>query len=140
MGSSGERKRSSDAAAHHVTSRLHPRVYVLLIACIVWFVAAVWSFAGAGVIDYLLFIVSGFLFAAVALPLILSRVGRSEATTPRRSARPTWREWASWDFEICQGRLSGTQAALQILLPMVAAAVGMTAIGIVLHVTELGGI
>ena len=54
-----------------------------------WFALAVWSFAGDGVVDYLLFIVSGFVYIAV-----------------------------------------------QILLPIGAAAVGITAIGIVFHIAE----
>jgi hypothetical protein len=72
-----------------VTSGLHPLVYTLLIVLAAWFALAVWSFAGGGVVDYLLFIVSGFVYIA-----------------------------------------------LQILLPIAAAAVGMTAIGIVFHIAE----
>ena len=61
-----------------VTNWLHPRVYTLLIALSAWFAIAVWSFAGSGIVDYLLVIVSGFIFVAVALTLILSRVGHAE--------------------------------------------------------------
>jgi len=46
-----------------VTSGLHPRVYTLLIVLAAWFALAVWSFAGDGVVDYLLFIVSGFVYS-----------------------------------------------------------------------------
>jgi hypothetical protein len=116
-----------------VTGRLHPRVYALLIAVALWFVLSVWSFAGGGETDYLLFIVSGFIFIAVVLPLILSRVGH---TTDHQ---PLLRDWAKWDFDTWAGRLSGTQAAAQILLPIAAAAVGMTVIGIAFHIAEHGG-
>jgi hypothetical protein len=51
------------------TSWLHPRVYGAVIDLVTWFVVWVWSFAGIGVTDYLLFIVSGFIFIAVSLPL-----------------------------------------------------------------------
>jgi hypothetical protein len=37
-----------------------------------------------------------------------------------------------------QGRLTGTEAAMQILLPIAAAAFGMTALGIAFHVVEHG--
>ena len=129
----------STDAERPVTGRLHPRVYALLIAVILWFVLSVWSFAGGGVTDYLLFIVSGFIFIAVALPLILSRVGHSNAAAGDDN-QPSLRDWATADFDTWAGRLSGAQAAAQILLPIAAAAVGMTAFGIVLHIVEHGGV
>src|ERR1700752_3166239 len=61
--------------ARPATSGLHPRVYALLIGLAGWFALSVWSFAGAGVTDYLLFVVSGFIFIVVALLTILSQVG-----------------------------------------------------------------
>jgi hypothetical protein len=39
---------------------------------------SLWSFAGGGLSNYLLVIVSGFIFVVVALQLILSRVGRTK--------------------------------------------------------------
>lgn len=129
--------RDKDAAA--VTSRLHPRVYVLLIALALWFALAVWSFAGGGITDYLLFIVSGFIFIAVALPLILSRVGHADNAAQRDHDQPSLRDWAALDFDTWAGRLGGSQAAAEILLPIAAAAVGMTLIGIAFHIAEHGG-
>lgn len=133
-----------DGRAARVTSRLHPRVYALLIALALWFVLAVWSFAGGGVTDYLLFIVSGFIFVVVALSLILSRVGHGNDTVETKAAPDTvpqrsLRDWAALDFDTWAGRLTGTEAAVQILLPIAAAAVGMTAIGIVFHLAEHAG-
>jgi len=126
-----------------VTSRLHRDVYGLLIGLALWLVLSVWLFAGAGVTDYLLVIVSGFVFIAVALPLILSRVKRAddatEADAVKAADKPqSFRDWATSDFAISQGRLSGTQAATQILLPIAAVAFGMTAFGIALHIAEHG--
>ena len=127
-----------DAAA---TTGLHPGVYELLIALALWFAAAVWSFAGGGVTDYLLFIVSGFVFIAVALPLILSRVARTDDVADGNAARhdhhfPSLRNWATGEFDSSTGRQSGIEAAVEILLPIAAAAVGMTLIGIVFHIAE----
>jgi cytochrome c len=117
------------------TSRLHRHVYVIGGALITWFVLAMWSFAGGGgLVDYLLFIVSAFLFVTAALSLILSRVGRGETSAPE----PSLREWATWRYETWTGRLSGMAAAAQILLPIAAAPVGMTAIGII-YLTTLSG-
>jgi cytochrome c len=99
-------------------------------ALVAWFVLAIWSFASGGLVDYLLFIVSAFLFVTVALSLILSRVQRGGTPTPD-DREPSLREWATWGFETWTGRLSGMAAVVQIVLPIAAAAVGMTAIGIV---------
>jgi hypothetical protein len=102
-------------------------------------VLSVWSFAGAGITDYLLFVVSCFIFIVVALLTILSRVGRNDSIAMTDDNRQSFRQWTSWDFDIWQGRLSGMQAALQILLPIAAAAFGMTAFGILFHIAERGG-
>jgi hypothetical protein len=80
----------------------------------------------------------------VMLQIILSRVGRryraGEANQPSLRDWATLRDWGTRDFETWQENLSGAQAALHILLPIAAAAVGMTAFGIVYHIAERGGI
>jgi hypothetical protein len=137
--------KKSTSTTRPTTSWLHPRVYAAVIGLVVWFVVWVWSFAGVGVTDYLLFIVSGFFFIAVSLPLILSRVGRAHNATngdaTKRDDKPApFRDWARGDFDTWQGRLTGAQAAMQIILPIAAAAFGMTAIGIAFHIAEHGGV
>ena len=126
------------AAERSLTSLLHPRVWALLVGFSVWFAFAVWGFAGGGLSDYLLVIVSGFIFIVVALQLILSRVGRTRGRPEQDGERLSWRDWAARDFETWQDRLSGAQAALQILLPIAVAAVGMTAFGIIFQITQHG--
>jgi hypothetical protein len=140
MGPANPTSQHSDHDRNHdlqapATSYLHKRVYTLLIAFSAWFALAVWFFAGRGVTDYVLFIVSGFIFVVVTLQLILSRVG---VTAKARAANNSWasfRAWATSDFETWQDRLSGAQAA-DILLAIAAAAVGMTAFGIIFYITE----
>jgi hypothetical protein len=129
---------SDEGSRRPATSSLHASVYTLLIAFAVWLALAVWSFAGAGVTDYLLFIVNAFIFVVVALQLILSCVARTTEAGKGKDKRPSLREWAATDFETWQDRLSGAQAAVQILLPIAAAAVGMTAFGIIFYMTEHG--
>jgi hypothetical protein len=125
-----------------LTNRLHPGVYVTLIALAAWFALAVWSFAGGGVTDYLLFVVSGFIFVAIILPFILSRVGHNDPahdaneSSEEHPNEPSLRDWAASDYDTWTGPLSGTEAATQILLPIAAGAVGMTAIGIIFLVVE----
>jgi hypothetical protein len=123
-----------DDVRRPVNSRLHPRVYAILVGLALWFVLSAWIFAGSGVIDYLLFIVSGFIMIAVALPGILSAIRRSEHSTTDSAHPPSFRRWARSGFETWQGRLSGAEAMLQILLPIAAVAFGLTAIGIALHI------
>jgi hypothetical protein len=125
-------------SGHRVTRRLHPRVYALLIGLALWLVLSVWLFAGNGVVDYLLVIVSGFIVVAVALPLILSRVSRIDDAMDDDEPQ-SYHDWSAADFETGQGRLSGAQAATQILLPIAAVAIGMTVFGIALHIAEHAG-
>jgi hypothetical protein len=118
-----------------VTSRAHPGIYAIVIALTVWFIAAAWSFAGGGVADYLLFVVSGFLCVAIGLPLILFRVARArpaqQGRSPQGNEQPPLRDWMRWRYDTRTERLSGSAAAVQILLPIAAAAIGMTAMGII---------
>jgi hypothetical protein len=118
------------------TNRLHSSVYGILIVLVAWFALAVWNFAGGGITDYLLFIVCGFVFVAVMLPLILSRVGRDDGAAQHQAKEPSLRDWVTSDYETWTGKLSGTEAAMQILLPIAAAAAGMTLIGIIFRIAE----
>ena len=124
-------------AQRPVTSVLHSRVYLLLVGFALWFALEVSGFAGSGLSNYLLVIVSGFIFVVVALQFILSRVGRTESAARNDDNQPSC-AIGRREFDTCQGQLSGAQAALQILLPIAAAALGMTAFGIVFLIAERG--
>lgn len=114
-----------------VTKWLHPGVYAILAALAAWFVLAIWSFAGSGIVDYLLFIVSVFIGVTLALPFLLARVGRTINADPPRGHWLPWRSWRKYDYDTWGGRLRGAEAATQILLPVAAAAIGMTVIGLI---------
>jgi hypothetical protein len=118
---------------------MHPRVSTIVIALTAWFALAVWSFAGHGLVNYLLFIVSGFIFVAVALTLILSSVGHDGRAAGRDENVPSLRDWAKWEYETWAGKVSGAEAAAQIVLPIAAAAVGMTAIGMIFYFSAPAG-
>ena len=116
------------------TSLLHPRVYWLLAGLSLWLVLSVWIFfSGVGSTDYLLAIAGGFILLVVAFQFLLSRVRGTEGP----QGRPSYQEWKSCNFDTWTGRLRGSQAAAEILLPMAAVAFGMTAFGIVLHLVEI---
>jgi hypothetical protein len=109
-------------------SSLHPRVYTIGLA--VWFVLAAWIFAGGGVSDYLLFIVSGFIGVCIGLTLILASVttmeklptGEPPEGEPKRQS---FRDWARESFGTWSGPLSGKRAMVQVLLPFAAEALGI---------------
>lgn len=116
------------------TRHLHPGVYAILVGFCGWLVLSVWIFfSGVKTTDYLLTVVTGFIVIAVGLPFILSRQMRDRLDR----TRPSFRSWRYRNFETWTGRLGGTQAAAEILLPIAAVAFGMTALGIVLHLVEL---
>lgn len=103
------------ADARPSTNRLHRYVYRLGGALVASFILAIWSFANGGLVDYLLFIVSGFLFVTVALSLVLSRIPRGD-TAAQPDREPSLSEWATWRYETWTGQLSGMAAAVQILV------------------------
>jgi hypothetical protein len=122
------------------SDRLHPLIYLALVSAALAFALAVWTFAGDRYTDYILVIVTGFALIAVGLPMILSRVGQTSAgSKPRAHRSEPLREWIQGDFETWQDRVKGANAAVEILLPLSAIAIGMVAIGIVLHLTAHGG-
>ena len=119
------------------SNHLHPAVYVAIVGLALWLMLAVWAFAWDGYTDYLLAVVSAFVFMAVVLPLTLWRVGRKHQGA---DAAPTesFRDWAAREFNTGQDQLKGANAAVEILLPIAALAFGMTAFGIVLYLTSHG--
>jgi len=110
-----------------VAHELHPAVYLALIGTAAWFAIVIWGFAGDGYADWLLVVVSGFALIAVAIPAILSRVGHDHHNGNRQRLR----DWASGDFATLTDRGKAANAAVEVLLPLGAIAVGMTAIVIV---------
>jgi hypothetical protein len=130
------RKTEDNRGQRSATGNVPPWLYGLLIGLAVWFAVAAWIFAGTGATDYLLFIVSGFVFVVVLLQLILSRVARRDQSVRSTKDSSHFSDRKRWDLDIFQSRISFNQAAVQILLPLAAAALGMTAIGIVMHIVE----
>jgi hypothetical protein len=122
-----------------VVSVLHPAVYVALVGLTLWVVLAIWGFGYDGQTDYLLAIVTGFLVIAVAIPSTLAlMVHRQSNPDGKSSAETSFREWMAGDFDTWQDRVRGRNAAVEVLLPMAAIAIGMTAFAIVLHFTDVG--
>jgi hypothetical protein len=139
-----DRNKADDRAKRAVTSGLHPRIYAAMIALSFWFVVWVWSFfsTGAGVVGYLLFIVSGFIGVVIALQLILSSVRRpAEVPNPNtaKDDTPSFHDWVRGYFDTEDGPLRSAEAATILLLPIAAAAIGMMIFGIEFQIVEHAG-
>jgi hypothetical protein len=95
---------------------------------------------------YLLFVVSGFIGVVIALQLILSRVTRPSENSNQNTAAagpkdaPLLRDWLHGDFDIQEGPLRSAEAAIIIILPIAAAAIGMMAFGIEFQIVEHAGV
>ena len=78
----------------------------------------------------------------MSFALVLSRVSHGDdlGADGVPAPRPSFRSWASREFDTWQYRLKGGDAAAEALLPIAAIAFGMTAIGIVAHVVSHGAI
>ena len=116
------------------TDRLPPMIYLALVGLVAWMVLAAWGFAGPGYADVALTVVTGFFMIVIAIPFILWRVwraNRAPSDAPERTLG--FSDWAAGQFETWQDSQKGSTAAAEIILPIAAAAVGMTAFAIVFH-------
>src|SRR4051794_41738039 len=122
------------------SNALHPVIYKALAGLALWLVAAAWvGFSGPGYVSYLLAIVTGFFFIAAAIPYLLWRVWRSNSPGETiGDAKVAFSAWWSGEFDTWQGRVEGWDAAVEILLPLGAAALGMTVIGLVFRIVAAG--
>ena len=124
-----------------VLDHVHPFVYIALVGLALWFVLSVWGFAGDGYADYLLAVVSGFIFIVVALTSTLWwQWWKNRRPGAARENQESLRSWAASELDTWQDRVKGSNAAIEMLLPIAAVALGMTAFGIVLHFTARGAV
>jgi hypothetical protein len=128
------------------TATLHPVVYLTILALAVWFVLSAWGgFGGNSHTDYLLVVVSGLVFVAMAIPCILWRMASKRTKKPSDSSEDdasagSFQDWVAHDFETWQGRVRGADAAIEILSPIAAVALGMMGFAIVLHLSVQHGL
>jgi hypothetical protein len=115
---------------------LHPRVYAALIGLSLWFVVWVWSFFSAGLVGYLLLVVSGLIGVVIALWLILASRRPTEIANSNTDQPPSFHDWVRGEFDTEHGPVSSADAAIIVLLPIVAAAIGITVFGIEFQIVE----
>jgi hypothetical protein len=116
-----------------VSNHPHHVIYRVIVALALWFVLSAWMFFGSGNhMGLILAVVCVLFIMAIGVPYTLWRVGksapRSETTDQPAESFATWTksEFATWI-----GHQKSATAAIEIMLPFAAVAVGITALGIV---------
>ncbi|TYO67779.1 hypothetical protein FXV83_03120 [Bradyrhizobium hipponense] len=114
-------------------SGLHPLVYKAAIGFVALFVIAAWlAFDRRSDIELPLGIVSVLMLVAVLLPYLLWRVWRTgQARPPTLRTNKGFGKWMEGSTQVWQSRLKNSDAAIDMLLPLAAMALGLIALGIV---------
>jgi len=119
------------------TDELHPRIYATVVGLTIWLVLSAWVFFSRGSYEGLtLSVITLFFTVLVGIPVLLWLTWRHNAApqTQNDNAAP-FSEWTAKSFETWTGSLSGSEASIQILLPIAAVAIGMTIFGLVFMFT-----
>ncbi len=118
-----------------VHDELHPLVYRTMVGLTAWLVLSVWLLFNRGpYVGLDLLVVTVFFPVFVAIPLLLAVTWQhNRADHEHNDAKIKFRVWATCEFSTWTGGLSGREAAMQILLPIAAVAIGMTIFGLVFY-------
>ena len=124
---------SRELIAHNkpVFDQLHPRIYGAAVGLIAWFALMAWVlFDRSSDLSLLLMFVTVLFAIAIALPWTLSLIWR-KFQMPRHPKPTSFHDWTDGDFAVWGARLRARDAAIDVLLPLVAVSLGLTAIGVV---------
>jgi len=112
---------------------LHPLVYRSMIALTAWLVLSIWVFFDRGAyVGLTLVMITVFFVIAVGIPLLIWKTWQHNAPADEtRETDESYAAWASQSFATWTGQLSGSEAAMQILLPLAAVSIGMFVFGLV---------
>ena len=126
-------------ARHPVSDGLHPAIYAGIAILALWLMVSAWVFFGSEghYAAYAVAIATGLFFVAGAIPYVIWQVWRHNAPegAPDRQPHIAFSDWWRGEMETWQGRVEGWDAAVEVLLPLGAAAIGMTLIGLVFRLT-----
>jgi hypothetical protein len=118
-----------------VSSGLHPFAYEAAAGLVAWFVLSAWLlFDRQNDAELPLIMVSVLLLIAVSTPYLLWRIWRRDREPAEDPA--AFSDWAFGQVELWQSRLKGTDAMIDMLLPLAAVAFGLTALGIVFDLSH----
>jgi len=112
---------------------LHPLIYRSIIGLTIWLVLSVWSLFSRGAYTGLtLSVITVFFMILVGIPVLLWLTWRRNIDPNERHGYVVpFGEWVSQPFVTSTGGIGGSEAAIQILLPIAAVAFGMTIFGLV---------
>lgn len=116
-----------------VFDQLHPRIYGAAVGLIAWFALMAWVlFDRASDVSLSLMFVTVLFVVAIALPWTLSLIWRKFQLPHEERPRPTsFHDWVDGDLSVWGARLRASDAAIDVLLPLGAVSLGLTAIGVV---------
>lgn len=116
-----------------IDDELHPVVYRSIIGLTIWLVLSIWVLFSRGTYEGVtLSVITLFFLILVAIPVLLWLSWRRNTNPNQLHGHiAPFREWSTHWFVTWTGRVSGREAALQILLPIAAVAFSMTIFGLV---------
>ena len=126
----------SEALISHnrpVFDELHPRIYGAAVGLIAWFALMAWVlFDRSSDVSLMLMFVTVLFTVAIAVLWMISVVWKKFQRPYEEHLKPTsFHDWAHGDFVVWGARLRARDAAIDVLLPLVAVSFGLTAIGVV---------
>jgi hypothetical protein len=122
-----------------ISKSLHPLVNMAIIGLVSMFVAAVWTFFDSDPYGaWLDVVITGLFVIAITIPALCWLTWRRNADGATDEGHPSFRDWAIGEFDILTGPVKGTNATVEVLLPIAAVAVGMTVLGLVFHIIASG--
>ncbi len=114
-------------------------IYAGLAGFSLWLVISAWVFFGSEgqYAAYAVAIATGFFLMAGAIPYTIWQVWRRNAPdgAPDRQPHTAFSDWWRGEVETWQGRVEGWDAAVEVLMPLGVAAIGMTLIGLVFRLS-----
>jgi hypothetical protein len=124
-----------EQTGHNSNDFLHSVVYRAIIILAAGFVLAAWGFsADRGYIRLALAVVTGLVVVVVTIASVLARISRhngNRGAGEASKAPASFHDWLRGEFGTSNGDVRASVAAVEILLPIVAAVIGMTAFAIV---------
>jgi hypothetical protein len=122
-----------------VSNGLHPAIYAGLAVFSLWLVVSAWVFFGSWgqYAAYAVAVATGFFLVAGSIPFVIWQVWRHNAPdgAPDQQPRISFSDWWRGEVETWQGRVEGWDAAIEVLMPLGVAAIGMTLIGLVFRLS-----
>ena len=124
---------SRSRTAGRVYSDLHPDVFKVFIGCWAAFIAMFWiTFEPSAYAMYMLGVVTLYALAFFGLPVIMNRVGHF---VPKQSG--TLMDFLHGSVETIDGRVSGWEALIQVLLVPVCLTVGGLFISLIIDMDRV---